>query len=430
MEHLQALLDRYPDIGAGCTVHLAPGVYPENVTVAGHHGGLLIAGAGDGADPATATHLIGQGGPANLDVLLITAGGPEAASPTTVRGVRVTSPDGMDAGPLYGGVTLDATPAAPKNGIGGPLQFVRVEHLTVTGITGEGAGCGILITGSPVYADLVSDVSVAGCRLIGNDHSGLLVTQVRTARLSIGKDSTGRHSLFLANGGSGFFLLGDPPPENKSPGQFADTSLSCTAFCDNAPYDIELRWAEQDIDASNQVTFVGAASLAEIEARVWHENDDPLLGLVIPAAPDVTGNRLSWDPWAYCFTLGETALSAGTRWYNLATPAGAQVQILVLNGSGSATAAVQAIDLTGEEHEDAFAVTVDNALHYRWYLKGSSLSRLSEVSALAGRETVGTYEALRNRTTYGRTTKLGLWVVAHDILAWDRLPMAIEQPGP
>jgi hypothetical protein len=54
MLHVQAPLDRYPEIGAGWTVHLAPGVYSGNVHPGGNHGGLVIEGAGDGGwyDPA------------------------------------------------------------------------------------------------------------------------------------------------------------------------------------------------------------------------------------------------------------------------------------------------------------------------------------------------------------------------------------------
>jgi|GEM_PF-1701412 len=432
MQHLQALLDRYPDIGAGCTVYLAAGLYLENVVVGGNHGGLTVAGVSDEADPAIATHLVGQGGAANLDVLLVTASGTDAAHPTTVRSLRVSSPDGLDAGPLYGGITLDATPGAkgskppPANGL---VQFVRLEDLTVTGVTGDGAGCGILITGSSASRDSVSDVAVAGCRLLANDHAGLLVTDVRLARLGIGADGGGRSCLFLANGGSGLFLLGDPSML-KDLAQFSELGLCATTFCDNAPYDIELCCAGVDIDATQQVAFVGCTSLAEVEACLWHQVDDPLLGLISVALPSFTGNRLSWDRSTYQFTFNGAHLLSGTQWCALGTPSGAQAQIRVLPGTGTATATVLAIDLTGGDHSDAIPVTVNNGLCYRWYLRGTALTRLSEVSTLGGSQQIATYDAALNRTTYGRTAKSGLWLLAHDVFSWDRLLLAIVPPAP
>jgi hypothetical protein len=429
MQGLQALLDRYPDIGAGCTVHLAPGVYPENVALGGNHGGLLVEGAGDGPDPATASHLVGQGGPLNLDVLLVTASGPGAGSPTTVRNLRLTSPGGTGTdtdpdAPLYGGVTLEATP--PGAGL---LQFVRLEHLTVTSITGRGTGCGILITGSSATADLVTDVAVAGCRLDGNGHAGLLVTGTRADNLDIGADAGGRHSLFRSNGGSGLLLLGAPSGA-KGPGQFANLTLSESTFHGNLPYDIELRRTDLDIDATQECVFVGAATPADIEARIWHENDDPLLGLVTFVAPDLAGNRLSWDPATRRFTLNGALLSTGTQWYNLGSPAGAQAQIQVLTQATVGSAVMLSLDLTGEDHADATPVTMANTLCNRWYLKGPAITRISETSTLAGRTQTGTYEASLNRTTYGRTVKTGLWVFTHTILSESTILRDIEQRAP
>jgi pectin methylesterase-like acyl-CoA thioesterase len=46
MRSLQALLDRYPDIGYGMTLHVDPGLYPENLSIGPLHSGLTISGAG------------------------------------------------------------------------------------------------------------------------------------------------------------------------------------------------------------------------------------------------------------------------------------------------------------------------------------------------------------------------------------------------
>jgi hypothetical protein len=405
-------------------VHLGPGIYPENVLLGGNHGGLAIVGAGAGADPASASHLIGQGGAANLDVLLITVGGPDAAHPTTVRNLRISSPGGAAAvsgGLPYGGITLDATPAAPL--AAGLLRYVCLSGVATVGVTGEGTGCGILVTGSSPD-DLVSGVVLAGCQATANGHAGLLVTGTRAADLTIGSDSLGCHSAFSANGGSGLCLLGDPAP---LPGQFTGLALSETTFCDNGPYDIELRHADTNIDATRECVFVGASCSPEIEARVWHQVDDAALGLVTFAAPNLAGNRLSWDPRTRRMTLGGSPLSTGQQWYDLCGPGGPQVRILVLGQANTASATVQAIDPSGGEHHDAIPMTLRNTLRYTWYLKGTALTRVCEVSNLGGREQTGTYEASLNRTTYGRTVLPGLWVYAHVIVSWDTLLRETER---
>jgi predicted outer membrane repeat protein len=46
MRHIQALLDRYPDIGWGCAVQVSAGVYLENLALGALHTGLTLEGAG------------------------------------------------------------------------------------------------------------------------------------------------------------------------------------------------------------------------------------------------------------------------------------------------------------------------------------------------------------------------------------------------
>ncbi|NQT89282.1 right-handed parallel beta-helix repeat-containing protein, partial [bacterium] len=64
MRHIQVLLDRYPTIGTGCTVHVSAGTYVENIVIDADHSGLTLQGAGadrctiDGGATDTCIHLI------------------------------------------------------------------------------------------------------------------------------------------------------------------------------------------------------------------------------------------------------------------------------------------------------------------------------------------------------------------------------------
>jgi len=46
MRHIQALLDKYPNIGTGDTLWADPGTYVENITIGSSHSGLALQGAG------------------------------------------------------------------------------------------------------------------------------------------------------------------------------------------------------------------------------------------------------------------------------------------------------------------------------------------------------------------------------------------------
>jgi serine/threonine protein kinase len=48
MRHIQALLNKYPDIGTGVTLWADPGIYQENITIGNTHSGLTLQGAGAG----------------------------------------------------------------------------------------------------------------------------------------------------------------------------------------------------------------------------------------------------------------------------------------------------------------------------------------------------------------------------------------------
>jgi beta-mannosidase len=426
MQHLQALLDRYPGIGAGCTVHLAPGVYRENVHLGGRHGGLVIEGAGDGANPAAATHLIGQGGAANLDVLLVTAGGPDAAHPTVIRGLRVSSPGGLgrdrnpDA-PTYGGITLDATPAKGGRGGGGRLQYVRLIAVTATAVTGQGTGCGVLITGSSP-ADRVSDVTLDGCTAAGNSYAGILLVDTQTANLTLGGSLP---SAIWQNGGPGLVLVGEPV--NRS-APFAPFAIANTSFYGNHGYDIELRYANTDIDATAGCVFVGAATVAEIEPRLWHRPDGPALGLVSFGAPVLGGNRLCWDPVTLRFRLNGADLSVGDAWYALGVPIGAHARIQVVARANALSAVVRAVDLNGGDHTDAVPVLDRNQLYFKWTLRGTRLARLDETSQAGPPAVFASYDSRRNTTLVGWASSPGLWLYSHLILAPEDLRRDYARP--
>ncbi len=417
MQSLQALLDRYPDIGVGYVVHLAPGVYPGNVHLGGNHGGLVIAGAGDGADPATATHLVGQGGSANLDVLLVTAGGPSAASPTTVRSLRVASPGGQDASrepnaPIYAGITLDATPGRrAKPAGGGLLQYVHLIDVTATAVTGQGTGCGILVTGSSAATDVVSDVILDGCTASGNGYAGILLADTQVTNLSLGGALP---SAIWQNGGSGLVLRG-PLHSGAAPG--APLAIANTSFYGNHAFDIELQHADRAVDATADCVFVGAATLTEIEPRLWHHSDDPALGLVSFGAPALAGNRLTWNPSTQSLTLNGATLSPGEAWYDLGVPVGAQAQIRVVPRTCSLRAVVNAIDLTGGDHADALAmVDSSNELYFRWTVRKGALSVLAEASVLQQSTVLATWAARRHATVARRAVSPGIWLYGHLIL--------------
>ncbi len=418
MRSLQALLDRYPDIGAGCTVHLAAGVYPENVHLGGNHGGLTIAGAGDGANPATATQLVGQGGLANLDVLLVTASGPDAATPTTIRSLRVSSPGGLGTdsdpdAPFYGGITLDATPGKGAKPVvaGGLLQYVLLVDVTATGVSGQGSGCGILITGSSAASDWVRDVLLDGVTASANGHAGILFCDTQTANITLGSSLP---SAIWQNGSAGLALCASP---TKGAAQFGPFPIINTSFYANGDYDIELEFAHTDIDATAGCVFVGAATPAQIEARLWHEHDDAVLGLVSFGMPMLGGNRLCWNPTTQRLTLNGANLALGEAWYDLGAPAGAQARIQVVARSGSLNALVKAVDLTGGDHADAQAIgDPSNELYFKWTLRNGVLTVLNQTSVLQKSAVYAAYDGRRNITLIGRAASPGVWLYSHLIL--------------
>ncbi|MBN2450549.1 MAG: choice-of-anchor D domain-containing protein, partial [Lentisphaeria bacterium] len=328
MRNIQALLDRYPGIGTPCVVHVGPGTYAENVTIDLGHEGLTIRGAGDGADPAADTHVLGQGGPMNTHVFRVLAGAGPGGEPTTVEWLRVSSPagSGVAAGPgamPYGGVTVEAPYPLAKGDPGMVIDGVLLRCLTITEVTGEGLGCGILLQAMNPWSDMVRNVAIEGCHILANGGPGIMLVNTQVAGLEIRGGPCGRTTVIAHNGGSGLLLNGTPTPD-KGPCQFEPFALHDTIFWDNAPYNIELVETDCDIDAMNNVAFVGCGCLEDIEETVWHEMDDGVLGLVLFGMPDISGNCLTWDPAACLMTFGGNMLPSGTGWYGLSYPAGAQ----------------------------------------------------------------------------------------------------------
>ncbi|MBN2451177.1 MAG: hypothetical protein JXR77_12355, partial [Lentisphaeria bacterium] len=416
MRHIQALLDRYPAIGEGCTVHVGPGTYPENLSIDPGHEGLLIEGAGDGADPAANTHVIGQGGPLNTDAIRVRCGAGPGGTPTTLRALRVSSPDGSTIGedaPCYGGVAVVAEAALAKNGSGGAVDGVCLSELTVTGIAGDGLGCGILLTGVSPWTSLLRNVTIEGCHLLSNDGPGMMLANTRVEGLDIRGGTGGRATVMAHNGGPGLLLSGELEGPAKAAGQFAPFALHNTTFWDNAGYHIELVCADTDIDALDQVAFVGCTTLAEIEDTIWHEVDDLTLGLVTFGMPDFGGNCLTWCPTSCDATFGGVPLPLGMGWYGLSYPAGAQVQIEVLGRDASVCATIRAFDVTGGEHDDALPVVCGNQLSVRWYLRYGAIYRVSESSVLQGTIVGAYYDVAKDVTTVGRTVLPGCWVFGH-----------------
>ena len=128
MRHIQALLDRYFDVG---TIHVLPGVYEENVTVSGDHNHITLAGAG-----------------ADLTII----DGNQAGPCLTLNGVQ-------DA------ALRDMTVRNGKADWGGGIRCAGSQATIASVIatqnasTGDGAGIGVAFG---------SQVTVSNCTLRGN----------------------------------------------------------------------------------------------------------------------------------------------------------------------------------------------------------------------------------------------------------------------
>ncbi|NQT21788.1 MAG: discoidin domain-containing protein [Planctomycetes bacterium] len=124
MTTIQTLLDRYPNIGAGCTVHVSDGTYVENISIGAGHSGLTLQGAGhdvttiDGNQNGSCLRLDGFAGGA-------------------IAGFMIT--DGSASG---------ATPNNCGGGIYSNNSYLTISDNTIAGNTAAGSGGGIYCEGS------------------------------------------------------------------------------------------------------------------------------------------------------------------------------------------------------------------------------------------------------------------------------------------
>ncbi|HUW33497.1 MAG TPA: right-handed parallel beta-helix repeat-containing protein [Planctomycetota bacterium] len=168
MRHIQALLDRYPDIGQGFTVHVAPGTYRENIVIGPSHSGLTLQGAGAGTtviDGNQAGRCIGldRAASAIIDGFTITNGSLGGvfcyqSSPTISNNIVVSN--------SAFGISCSSSPATIRNNIiannsGRGISFSGAESGEIAGntITGN-ADSGIYCSGS--------SPTIKNCTITGN----------------------------------------------------------------------------------------------------------------------------------------------------------------------------------------------------------------------------------------------------------------------
>ncbi|NQT19480.1 MAG: SBBP repeat-containing protein, partial [Planctomycetes bacterium] len=90
MAWIQSLLNRYPNIGIGCTLHVSVGTYVENITIGAGHSGLALEGAGAGRSIVD-----GGGGGSCLRVNGLAGG--------TISGFTFTNGQATEGGGIYSG---------------------------------------------------------------------------------------------------------------------------------------------------------------------------------------------------------------------------------------------------------------------------------------------------------------------------------------
>jgi len=103
MASIQALLDRYPEIGAGCTVHVSQGAYWESTVLGVNHAGLTLAGAG-----ADRTAIFGGGSSPCLRLDGFASG--------TITGFTIRNGGGEHGGGIY---CHNSSPTIADNAISG-----------------------------------------------------------------------------------------------------------------------------------------------------------------------------------------------------------------------------------------------------------------------------------------------------------------------
>jgi len=180
MASIQALLDRYPTIGANCTLILAEGTYHENVAIEAGHAGLTIMGTSrpwqaviDGALQAPCISLTGFAGTIRNLVLrngyAVEGGGIrcEQSSPVItnviIMGNQATSGGGVfcqDGSPVIENCTIAANVADSGGGISSAGQSSpEIRNCIIWGNTaGSGPQIASTVTGAAGPAITFSDV--------------------------------------------------------------------------------------------------------------------------------------------------------------------------------------------------------------------------------------------------------------------------------
>lgn len=142
-----------------------------------------------------------------------------------------------------------------------------------------------------------------------------------------------------------------------------------------------------------------------------------------PQTPDQTvivgpnNNLLTWNPVTRNLKLGDTDVSA-SGWFNLSTPAGAQVYVQVTRmGNTRIRGVFSQYDATGGSHSDAVRITTNNYLDFNWQLRNGVLYRLSQTSFIGRTVQTATYYQSTNSTRIGSTWKTGAWELTHTFSA-------------
>jgi hypothetical protein len=144
MRTIQALLDRYPEVGAGRTVWVDPGAYGENVHIAPSHAGLRLQGAG-------AANTVLDGGQLNTVIVAVNFGAGEISGFSLVNG-RAAGATAVDKS--GGGIRLQGPSTALISGC-----ILRNNASAV--------GCG----GGGIYVYNASPI-IRNCLVVNNTGSG------------------------------------------------------------------------------------------------------------------------------------------------------------------------------------------------------------------------------------------------------------------
>ncbi|NSW57799.1 MAG: right-handed parallel beta-helix repeat-containing protein [Armatimonadetes bacterium] len=211
--------------------------------------------------------------------------------------------------------------------------------------------------------------------------------------------------------------IGEPGKLNTTP---TNVTVSCT-FENNVLGDISNVTAKgNDVNALGS-TFVGAADLAAIEARVEHQYDNAAFGWVIYDADQVLGNILAWDKDDQKFYLtadasdpaSGTEVENGKTYYYGGNP-------LVVNITG----------VSGDKQAVVSGASGTNALRVRWYMLGSALYRAYEWSTIGASAKTAVFQ--RGQTyIYGEGWQSGFRGFCHTLSngpTWDVAYSAVQQP--